>query len=87
MRELNPNHHVTRAAHDHWHKICALILRKLKLAKVEITKADIDEFVRETESGVASNIVLDDRGGKLTVYLVDEAEGQRLARKEGGLPM
>ena len=28
--EYNPNHPVTQAAHDHWHKIVAVLLHKFK---------------------------------------------------------
>lgn len=81
MQELNPNHHTTRTAHDHWHKIAALLLMKLG-GRAVITLADIAALDRDPKH----NIVLDDRNNELTLYMVDDQEGMRLARREGGLP-
>ena len=84
MSERNPNHPVTRAAHDHWHKIAAIIMAKQGLKEIEITAADVELLDGNT------NIVLDERGssktGTFKVRLVDNAEACRLAAEEGGLP-
>lgn len=81
--ELNPNHKVVRQAHDHWHKIAALIMVKLGKTELQITMDD----VRKLEGG-NTNIVLDARGesetGILTVRIVDDKTAAELARKEGG---
>jgi len=80
--ELNPNHKVVRQAHDHWHKIAALILVKLKVKELEITMQDVNELANSDV-----NIVLDSRGERETgifrIKLVDDKTAE-LARKEGG---
>lgn len=78
--ELNPNHPVTQAVHDHWHKICALVMVKLGVKQVEITSVDIDAI----QKGV--NIILHDTGASILVSLVDDATVEYLAKREGGLP-
>ena len=69
--ELNPNHKVVRQAHDHWHKIAALIMLKLGKTELEITPEDVNKIA----SGNV-NIVLDARGesetGILRVRIVDD---------------
>ena len=80
MAELNPNHPVTQAMHDHWHKICLLLMRKQGLQRVVITPEDI----QATPSGGA--IAVQEQHDGLHVFLVDAAEAQSLARKHGGLP-
>jgi hypothetical protein len=85
IRELNPNHRVTSTVHDHWHKVVAILLHKFSKElgrEVRIYPADIEAL---EHSGV-SNVVIEDRDGALRLRLVDDEEGKRLARKEGGLP-
>lgn len=81
--ELNPNHKVVQQAHDHWHKIAALIMVKLGLAELQFTPADVDKIAAGNV-----NIVLDARGeaktGILTLRIVDDKTANELARKEGG---
>lgn len=81
--ELNPNNPVVRQAHDHWHKIAAMIM--VKLGKTEL-RFDTED-VKKLERGNI-NIVLDARGetetGILTVRIVDDKTAAELARKEGG---
>lgn len=81
--ELNPNHKVLRQAHDHWHKIAALIMTKLGKTELEITMEDVEKI-----SHGNVNIVLDATGsGKtdiLTVRIVDDKTAFELVRKEGG---
>jgi hypothetical protein len=88
MRELNPNHPVTQKAHDHWHKIVAIILHKFS----DILPNEIQIFPRDIEalerafSGDMPAVVLEDRDGALRVRLVTMRDGEKLARKAGGLP-
>lgn len=81
--ELNPNHKVVRQAHDHWHKIAALIMLKLGKTELQLTIADIQKIEKDV------NIVLDARGesqtGVLTVRIVDDKTALALAREEGGM--
>lgn len=80
--ELNPNHPVTKKVHDHWHKIAALLMLKFNQTDVEITLEDLD-LLGDNEKAV----LMDERGGKCFIRIVSMAEGERLAREEGGLPV
>ena len=83
MKEWNPNHKVVRQAHDHWHKIAALIMIKLGLTELDLTLADVEKVAAGN-----INIVLDARGesqtGKLVIRIVDDKTAAEMARKEGG---
>jgi hypothetical protein len=89
MKELNPNHPVTREVHDHWHKLCALALHKLGVSKVSITSADIESFSRKWvgRNGQDGAITVHPTGNVLTLELVNGDDAARIARKEGGLPV
>lgn len=79
--ELNPNNPTTTAVRDQWHKLCAILIFKGNVREVEITPSDVARLEKEKLS-----IVADCRGGNFVLRLVDEKEGERLAREEGGLP-
>ena len=80
--ELNPNHPVVLVARDQWHKFCAILMSKFGKTEMEITVDDVTAL-GDNEKG----IVLDMRGGRCVLRMVSMEEGQRLARKEGGLPV
>ncbi|RWA55322.1 hypothetical protein AU476_07380 [Cupriavidus sp. UYMSc13B] len=82
MTELNPNHPVTAAVHEHWHKLCALLLHKLTDGHAVLTASDVDQLVG---SG-AANIVIQETERGIELTLVSDEEGDRLARQHGGLP-
>lgn len=82
MPELNPNHPVTTEIREQWYKLCAILMSKFGQTAVEITQADIDQFLTENMA-----IVADARGGRFVLRLMDRKEGESLARKEGGLPV
>lgn len=82
MSELNPNHPVTREVHDHWHKVCGILMMRLGKTVIEITEADI-VALGDNEKAV----VADCRGGKFILRMVTMEEGGRLARDAGGLPV
>lgn len=81
--ELNPNHKVVRQAHDHWHKIAALIMVKLNVTELEFTMDDVNKL-----AGGNMNIVLDARGesktGTFKIRIVDDKTAAALAKHEGG---
>ena len=83
MSELNPNHGVTQELREQWHKLCALVLFKSGAKEIRITAEDIERF---TKSGLGA-ITARPKGDVITLTLVSEAEGARLARKDGGLPI
>jgi hypothetical protein len=81
--ELNPNHPVVIESREQWHKYCALIMHKLGKTELEIYPADVDGF---TSSG-KTNIILHAHKNSVTIKLVSDAEGEKLAREAGGLPI
>jgi hypothetical protein len=83
--ELNPNHPVTRQAHDQWHKIAILLLNKFCPKGIVINLADIQKLTDDW--GEMPSIVMHDRADGLHLYIVDETKGRELAATEGGLPV
>ncbi len=84
MSELNPNHEVTQAVREQWHKIAALLILKFDLGRVVITEADLVKF-GNIPGG--ANIVIKDQKDGIHIWLVSDEEGARLAKEEGGLPV
>ncbi len=80
MGELNPNHPVTAALHDSHHKIVGMLMQHYGITEFEVTSAKIERL-----EGMA--VLLDARGGRLRVRLISMEEGERIARREGGLPV
>lgn len=85
MKELNPNHPVTRELHDNWHKFAAILMHKFRLRRIAISVEDIDRMNRDWPDGI--NIVAEPEGKIIHLTLVDNTEAERLAREEGGLPV
>lgn len=84
MTEANPNHPVTRAVRNEWHKIAAFLLVKLNEGReVVLTLADIEAALARP-GGI--NIVLHEKRDGLHIKLVGDDEAERLAREAGGLP-
>lgn len=82
MSELNPNHPVTREVHDHWHKIVGILMRHIGITEFDVTAESILDLDKSNMC-----IVADCRGGRFVVRIMTMAEGEKLARKEGGLPV
>lgn len=78
--ELNPNHPTTSSIHDHWHKIAAALVNRIPKGKTIVTLMELTKLegkaitIKETPAG-------------LELRIVSMEEGERLARKEGGLPV
>jgi hypothetical protein len=83
MEEFNPNHPVTMAVHDNWHKVAAMILWKClgRNARLVVSLKDI-----ATISEMDLNIVLHEHLDALEIYFVSTEEGEKLAREHGGMP-
>lgn len=81
MESLNPNHPSVIAVHDHWHKIAALLMIQMGKTKTIITPQEIERL-----DGCNICIRFDDSKG-IELFIVDDEEAVRLARKEGGLPV
>jgi len=77
-QELNPNDPVTRAVHDHWHKIVALMLMRMagdgdpKQLQVNFKQVDLDRFAALGDIAVG---IKDDAEG-LTLFMTSESEAQ-----------
>ena len=79
--EINPNHPMTQALHDQWHKLAALIMVKTGTDHIVLTVDDIKHLpgnlfisAQELHDG-------------LHIRFVDEQTAYRLAREHGGLPV
>jgi hypothetical protein len=81
--ELNPNHPVTRAAHDQWHKIALLLMRMMGETAVVIPAEEVAKLA-DTFDGGAITIKFRDDG--IHLRIVGPAEAARLLREEGGQP-
>lgn len=73
--ELNPNHPVIKGVHDHWHKVAALILYKLKLNEVVITLEDIKAMGEEMA------VMIHEKKDGIHVRLLTLEEAERLAKE------
>lgn len=81
MTELNPNHKATQAAHDQWHKITALLMHKIGVKQIVIMTKEINQAF---SAQLNITVQFDDNVG-IILSLVNDAEAEALARKEGGL--
>jgi hypothetical protein len=81
--ELNPNHPVTKSAHDQWHKIAALILHKLGHHSIKITTKDVENLINSR-----LNVCIDERrkvvGNEdaFVIRLISDAEAIELIENE-----
>lgn len=82
--ELNPNHAATRAARENWHKIAAMLMRKMGKTEVVISLEEIANFTADASQAKNITIRFDDNIG-IELKLVDDEEAGRLAREQGGL--
>lgn len=73
--ELNPNNPTTKAAHDHWHAIVAVMMVKLGLTDVLINRTDMDKLHALPE---APTVMLHDSAEGLRVKLITRAEAEQL---------
>lgn len=75
-QELNPNDPTTRAAHDQWHKIVALMMMRMagdgdaRQLTVNFKHADIEKFTALGDIAVG---IKDDADG-LTLFMTSESE-------------
>lgn len=83
MTRFNPNHPVTQALDDQWHKLLALVLVKLGQERVVLTSEDVAAVAARPGGTV---VIAHASRGSIEVRIVTEAEGEALARKAGGLP-
>ncbi len=75
--EKNPNHPVTTAVRNQWHKIAALLV-----SRHGHTVLGLDDI----QAVGGKSIAINDRADGLHVYLVTDEEAAALAKREGGLP-
>jgi hypothetical protein len=84
MDELNPNHPALIGAHDHWHKIAALLMLKFGVNEATISP---EELARFSEMDINIAIRFDDTKG-IELFIVPDLEAAKImARREGGLPV
>jgi hypothetical protein len=76
--ELNPEHPVTKALHDQWYKLCALLLMRLGNSAV-IAEADLTALVERFADGGGPAIVCHSKTDGIYLTLVSMED----ARKKG----
>jgi len=84
VRKLNPNHPVTQFMDTEWVKIIGLLMYRDSVTKIVIPEDMVTRFADETQGHNVAIRFTDGVG--IELFLVDDAEAARLARKEGGLP-
>lgn len=84
--EINPNEPILGIVREHWHKVAAFILFKLQgpAGRVDITLEDIERMNR-----LDLAIMIQEKSGEnqVCVYLIPRAEGEKVAREHGGMPV
>jgi len=80
--EINPNHPMTEAVRDQWHKIAVLLMAKFNQQHVEIT---VDEIIALSGSHLSA-VAIQTKDDRIIPDLVTWDEARELAKKEGGLP-
>jgi len=80
----NPNHPVAQRIEGQWHKIAAMLVAKTGKRRVVISPAEVERLAASPE-GVNITVRFDDERG-IILTLVTDAEAERLASEEGGLP-
>lgn len=81
MSEKNPNHAMTQAISGQWHKIAALLIRKLGVDHVVISEHDVAML----SSSSNKNITVKELDDGIHLRLVDDKRAAELIKKEGGL--
>ena len=79
---LNPNHPVTQAMSQQWHKICAVMMCVADVDHMVITPLDIQKFQASDRRAIA----MEEKKDGMHIRLLTMEEAQELARREGGLP-
>jgi hypothetical protein len=78
--KLNVNPSEADEAEDQYHKILAIMMKKLGIKFFTITADDIDAMVNDPEM---SCIMLNARGHELDIELMTESEARRVAAAKG----
>lgn len=77
--ERNPEHPVTVQMREEWHKLCALLMQKFNVDRVEITMEDVDKLGRSPKNNI---MVHAHRSSPvITLLLVDLPTAERLQRE------
>lgn len=79
MSEMNPNHPVTRAVSDQWHKLAALLVNKAG-GHVVIGASDFYDL------GTDKSIVVQELPDGIHLTIIDNQQAMLLAAQHGGLP-
>lgn len=75
--EINPNHPVTAAMNDQWHKIVALLMHKCGQTDIAITAEDLNAFMN---SGYGAVAIRTDRE-LIELTLITNEQAEELAKQ------
>lgn len=76
--ELNPDHPVTAALHDQWHKLLAVVMHRFKIENIVITKDDILAFDDEHPN---CSILAHDKSDGLHLSIISRDAGEELVKE------
>jgi hypothetical protein len=80
MLEMNPEHPTTKGVHDHWYKVCALLMLKMGVKDITISPQEIERI-----EGNNIAIKFDDKLGIILKLLSDE-EIMSVGIENGAVP-
>lgn len=81
--EINPDHPVTEAMHDMWHKMVGLLMHRMGMKYVIITQKDIEEWARTYPDHA---IVCHSHADAIELKIVTIEDAEKMAKEHGGLP-
>lgn len=77
MSELNPDHPVLEKLRDQWHKVCLVLMLRLKEKEIVITSKDIDAI----NASPYKNIIAHERHDGLHIILATDEEAHTAVRR------
>jgi len=78
MDELNPDHPVTKAAHNSWHTIAAVLVHMSGKEEIVITGADVAKLPH------GSTILLHDKPDGMHLRIIDRATAEMMVANPSG---
>lgn len=77
--EMNPDNPTTKAAHDHWHAIIAVVMIKLGITHININADDMAKVHALPE---LPTVMLHDHAGGLDLKLITQVEAAAILESQ-----
>lgn len=75
--EMIPEHQVTKALHEQWHKIAAVMMKKMGISYLHITDADLVSMGKDTF------IIVHGKPDGLHISLTDQKTAEAIISSDG----